>query len=193
VHLSHPLTDLPKGVRWRLFWPLAALSVVMLLIFQAIDVALTSPVAPLGIVSFELAGSVSAVQEILASWDAQAQLHAAFGLGLDYLFMPIYSTAIGLGCIWAAEIVHRSGWPLAGLGAALAWGLWLAALFDATENLALTAIMFGAVAAPWPQVSAFCASIKFTLIAAGLIFAIYGLAGGIAEAVRGRRKKRENG
>jgi hypothetical protein len=186
VPSSHPLRYLSPGARKRIFWALASLSVAMMVIFQVLDAPLQTPAAPMGIVSLELAGSVPAVQEILASWDVPAQLHATLGLGLDYLFMPIYSTAIGLGCIWAADILHRRGWLLSRLGQVLAWALWLAALCDATENIALTTIMFGTVEVPWPQVSATCATVKFALIAAGLAYALYGLAGGISESRRGR-------
>jgi hypothetical protein len=55
---------------------------------------LRTAAAPNGIVSYELAGNIKPAAEILASWDARAQLFAAFGLVLDYLFMTAYALAL---------------------------------------------------------------------------------------------------
>ena len=42
-------------------------------------------------------------QAMLDSWDARAQLFAAFGLGLDYLFMPAYGLTAALACLLVAR------------------------------------------------------------------------------------------
>ena len=186
MRCSHPLSRLPSDVQRRVFWPLAILSSALLVVFQVIDRVLRSPAAPYGIVSLELAGSVPAAQAVLASWDAQAQLLAAFGLGLDYLFIPIYSTAIALGCLIAAGVLRRGAWPVAGLGCALAWSLWIAALLDAAENVALMNILLGTVSAPWPQAAALFSAIKFVLIGLGLAYSSYGLMGALALTRSGR-------
>jgi hypothetical protein len=54
----------------------------------------------------------------------------------------------------------------------LGWGLWAAALFDAVENAMLTVVLFGAVAATYPQVAQVCAILKFILIVLGLVFVV---------------------
>jgi hypothetical protein len=87
--------------------------------------------------------------------------------------------------LWSARALRLRGWPLAGAGAPLAWGLLLAAALDAAENAALLTMLWGTVRAPWPQVSFWCAAIKFALVALGLIYAAYGAAG----ALLGRRGK----
>jgi hypothetical protein len=85
--------------------------------------------------------------------------------------MPVYATALSLGILLAEE--RRKGiWPA--LGKSLGWGAFAAALFDATENIALFTILSGTVAAPFPQIAFWCASVKFALILLGLV---YGLAG----------------
>ena len=137
-------------------------------------IELAAKAAPLGIISYELAGTVEEAQAILDSWDSSAQLHAAFALGFDYVFMLAYSTTIGLACVMAAGALRSRDWPLAGVGAGLAWGQWLAASLDAVENIALTAMLFGAVASPWPQVAYWCALVKFALVFLGLVYAFYG-------------------
>ena len=58
----------------------------------------------------------------------------------------------------------------------LAWGLWLAAISDATENLALITELLGSNTAPWPQIAQICATIKFGLILVGILYVVAGIA-----------------
>lgn len=159
-----------------LFWPAFALALLVMAAFRVIDVPLQTPSAPNGIVSYELAGSAPAAQAMIDSWDAQARLYAAFGLGLDYLFMLSYALAIGLGAAWAGrQLGSGRRWPVS-LGRVLAWGLGLAALLDAVENIALLKMLLvGTASAPWPAVAAVCATIKFALVLAGLVYVLAGV------------------
>ncbi|MBN2548996.1 MAG: hypothetical protein JXB15_07560 [Anaerolineales bacterium] len=173
--MHHPLENIPLEWRSKVFWLLLALTLALMVVFNLTGASLATPAAPLGIVSYELAGSPLQAQAMLDSWDQKAKLAAAFGLGLDYLFMAAYSTTVGLGCIWAGDALLRQRWPLSGLGVWLAWGLWLAAALDAIENLALTVIMLGTVASPWPEIARWCALVKFGLLFVGLVYAFLGL------------------
>ena len=173
--MHHPFERIAATRRPFYFWPLLAATVGIMVIFQVTHAPLNTPAAPSGIVSFELAGTVEKARQMVASWDTHTQLIAAFGLGFDYLFMAVYSATIGLACIWSADMLRQRKWPLASLGAPLAWGLGLAALFDAFENIGLLVILFGTIASPWPQIAAVCAVLKFALIFLGLIYAFYGL------------------
>ncbi len=168
--MRHPFQSLPDGKLRTLFLPALTCYVILQVTFAVLDV----PLWPNGIVSFELAGSASGARAILASWNSFARLDAAFGLGLDYLFMLAYSTLIGIGCIWAGRMLLQRGWPLFPLAAPLAWGLWLAALCDATENLALLAQLFWGAAENLAQIAAICAAVKFVLIGIGLVYSSYG-------------------
>ena len=157
-----------------LWWLLLAVTIILTVVLQAVDVPLKTPAAPQGIVSYEFAGSIAAAQSILDSWDAGAKVHAGFSLGLDYLYMPVYALTIGLACAWAARVLgSRKRW-LGSLGRVLAFGLGLAALLDATENYALTTMLFSAAADPWPAVARWCATGKFALIIAGLVYTLAG-------------------
>jgi hypothetical protein len=162
-------------VRRGLLWPaLLALTMALTIVLQAVNVPLKTPAAPQGVVSYEFAGTTAAAQGILDSWDAGAKIHAGFSLGLDYLYMPAYALTIGLACAWAARMLgSRKRW-LGSLGRVLAFGLGLAALLDATENYALTTMLFSAAADPWPAVARWCATGKFVLIIAGLVYALAG-------------------
>jgi hypothetical protein len=135
--------------------------------------------APSGIVSYELASNPANSNKILSSWNQDARMHAALSLGLDYLFMVVYAAAISLGCVWAMEVIRSRSWPLAALGAFLAWGQWLAAILDAVENLGLILILFNPIASLWPEIAYWCAVFKFGLIFLGLVYALYGLAVGV--------------
>jgi hypothetical protein len=171
VTLRHPLDSLPPNLRLPLFFLFLALTVAGLAVFQLLDQPLRTSAAPSGTISFELAGSVEKAGAILGSWDAGARLNSAFGLGFDFLFMPAYATALSLGILLAAG--RRTGaWPI--LGKVLGWGAFAAMVFDAVENLALFSVLQGNLIAPYPQLAAGCATVKFGLILMGIF---YGLSG----------------
>jgi hypothetical protein len=157
----------------RLFVALLVLTLGVAGALRSLDDALRTADAPNGIVSFELAGSAERAGRILASWNEDARVRAAFGLGLDFLFLVLYSTTIAWACLWAAKQLRGAG-PLAALGVPLAWGQWCAALLDAVENVALWALLVGPVTAPWPRLAQVCAIPKFALVFAGLLYAAIG-------------------
>lgn len=162
--MSHPFQTISAGNYVLLFLPLLALTILLTAVLSAI------PLKP-GIVEFELAGSTSKVREIVSSWGEAGQIRAAFNLGLDFLYLVIYSTTIGLACIWVTNAIQAYGLPLTSVGILLAWGQWLAALLDVVENIALAIILFGSVTAPWPQIAKCCAIPKFGLVILGLLYA----------------------
>jgi hypothetical protein len=174
--MRYPLELIPLAWRPKVFWLLLALTLAILGVMNTVGEPLNTAAAPLGIMSFEVAGSVTKAGEMLASWDADARVRAGFIQGLDFLFPLVYSTTFGLACSWAGGVLRSARWPLAALSIPLAWGQWLAALFDAIENIALVILLFGALASPWPEVAMLCACLKFGLLFIGLIYAFYGLA-----------------
>ncbi len=165
--MRHPLEATPAQHRAKVFLPLLIATLLITFAFRFIG-----PAKPT-IVDFELAGSVTKAADIINTWTPAERIHAGFSLGFDFLYMPIYSTTIALACVWAAG-VFRSG---AGktIGMALAWGLWLAAIFDAIENLALMGNLFGSPIEPFPALAAGCATLKFGLILLGLAYVISGV------------------
>ena len=172
--IQHPFAALAPARRGRYFWILLALTVLLMVVFGITGAALTTPAAPYGVVSFELAGSVATMQKILSSWEAETQLRAAFGLGLDFLFMPVYASTLAFGSLIASGVLLRKKWPLAGWGGLLAWGAFLAMLCDIIENIALITVIFGTVASPWPEIARWCALPKFGLIFIGIVYVMYG-------------------
>ena len=167
---------IPVGRRRWAFLPLLALTFVLGGVLVYVDGPLQTAAAPRGILSYEVAGSVEVARRMLDSWAGQATAYAGFSLGIDYLYMPAYSTTLALGCLWAAGVLGGVSVRLASLGVALAWGQWLAALLDAKENVALTLMLFGGAREPWPWIAWWCAVPKFVLISAGMLYALAAVA-----------------
>ena len=183
--MKHPLENIPSTSRKPLFWAFLAGTLILFAIFRILDAPLRTAAAPNGIVSFELAGTPFQAQAIIDSWHEMAFLvssvegepvpgfvsrayaFAAFGLGVDYLFMPVYATALAFGILLAAG---KHGSWFARFGAWLGWGVYAAALFDAVENYALARmLLMNQVWSPYPEVAAFSASVKFVLLSLGLV------------------------
>jgi hypothetical protein len=169
--MQHPLEFIPQNLRKPLFYVFFILTLLIFGVFRGLDEPLRTTAAPSGIVSFELARETGTAQAIVNSWDSNARLYAAFGLGLDYLFMPAYALALSLGILLMMN--GRSGWYLQ-LSAWMGWGIFAAALFDAVENYALWQELTSGVISPYPEIAALCASIKFALLIAGLLTVIAG-------------------
>jgi len=170
-NMKHPLESVPQGSRKWFFFIFLALTVILFAIFRILDQPLHTSNAPGGIVSFELAGNPQNAAHIIFSWSDEAWLYASFGLGVDYLFMPMYAFALAFGTLLAAG--KHSGW-FKSLGAVAGYGAFAAAAFDAVENYALFQILLGAYDSIYPSVAAICATIKFGLLLFGLLYSLAG-------------------
>ncbi len=173
--MKHPFDRISNTLMRPLFLVLLLLTILLMVVMNLVGAPLETTAAPYGIISFELAGTPENSLGVLASWDNMARQMAAFSLGLDYLFMVVYSTTIGLGCIWAGRALAARQIRLAHLGIPLGRGQWLAAGFDALENLGLVLILFGGNAQTWAPLARWCAIIKFLLIFIGITYAFLGL------------------
>jgi hypothetical protein len=163
--MQHPLELVSAPYRKRFFFIFLFLTIMMFAIFRVLD----EPLLPKGIVSFELAGTPEQANEMVSSWSSEDKLYAAFGLGIDYLFMPLYSFALAFATLLAAG--RHSGW-IKSLGAVAGWGAFAAVLFDGVENFALFQVLLGAIYSPYPEIAAICATIKFGLLILGLMYAV---------------------
>jgi hypothetical protein len=151
-------------VQRRAFAILALLTVVVMVARDAIGRPLVTEAAPLGIVSFEFAGDVATATRILEGWGEAGRVRAGLIQGLDYLFLVLYASAIGLGCLLVAGAA----------GPVLAWGQVAAALLDSVENFALIRLLLGSDNAVWPTLAWGCAALKFALVGAGLVTVLVG-------------------
>jgi hypothetical protein len=185
--MRHPLEFIPDAFRKQIFFTLLALTLSLFAVFRVLDQPLRTPVAPNGIVSFELAGNVQTARAITDSWKQMSLLLssvagqpnpdivnlsyvlAAFGLGIDYLFMPLYSFALAFGTLLAAG--RHAGW-LRSLGAVAGYGAFAAAVFDALENYALFQILLNKIYSPYPEIAYYCAALKFGFLIFGLLYVL---------------------
>ncbi|GAB4539167.1 MAG: hypothetical protein Fur002_03800 [Anaerolineales bacterium] len=170
--MKHPLEGFPQPLQKRAFSIFLFLTLLFFAVFRWLDAPLQTAAAPYGIVSFELAWTLRSAQAMMDSWDAQARLFAAFGLGVDYLFMPTYALALSFGLLLARQGASPR-WRV--LTAWLGWGAFGAALCDALENAALWQMLSAGATAALPFFAALCASIKFMLLALGLLAAVLSL------------------
>lgn len=173
--MRHPFESINPSAQKKYFIFLFILTIAIMVIMNVIGAPLTTPDATSGIVSFELAFTPVRAQQIISSWSMDDQLRAAFIQGLDFLFPLVYSFALGLGCLMAANVLSSRGKPLKGLGVSLAWALGVAAICDYIENIALVAILFGRLHSPFPEIAGGCAVIKFSLILIAMVYILYGL------------------
>jgi len=150
------------------------LSAALLTSMHALDQTLTTEAAPSGIVSFELAGSIEKVGQILKQWGPQGQAYAMLSLGLDYLFLFVYALFISLSCVQIARYIKIRYYRLAAWGFGLGWAQFLAALLDAGENFALINLAFGSQREFWPLIARWCALVKFGIVGAGLAYILAG-------------------
>jgi len=189
ARMRHPLQSAPHEYRKRFFFTFLTLALVLFVVFGVLDAPLKNEVAPKGIVSLELAGTPQMARAITDSWKQVSLLlsatadrpnpdivnipyvFAAFGLGLDYLFMPVYALALGFGTLLASQ--KHTGW-MHSLSVMAGYGAFVAALFDAVENYALFQVLLGRVDSNFPAIAAMCAIIKFGLIGFGFLVALAG-------------------
>ena len=171
----HPFQAIPSEKRLGVFLPLLILTLVTQLALFSVGKKLESVEAPKGVISFEFAGDPIAAKRIADAWKAAEPSlipWATFNLGLDFLFIVLYSTTVGFACVWASTQFKVRA--LAGAGIILAWGQWLAGALDITENVSLLHILFSGPDLPWPMIARWCAIPKFLLIFAGLLYSAFG-------------------
>ena len=99
--MKHPLDFVSDSFRKRLFFIFLFLTILLFAVFRVLDEPLRTSAAPNGIVSFELAGTPANAEAMVSSWSQDGKFFAAFGLGIDYLFMPLYSLALAFGTLLA--------------------------------------------------------------------------------------------
>lgn len=186
--MKHPLEFFPVHLRKPFFFTFLFLTLVLFAVFRVLDQPLRTEAAPNGIVSFELAGDPLTARAITDSWNQVSTLlsstgrpnpdianvayaFAAFGLGIDYLFMPVYALALAFGTLLAAQ--KHKGW-IRILAALAGYGAFAAALFDAVENYALFQVLLGWYPSGYPALAAFCAIMKFGLLVFGILVCLAG-------------------
>lgn len=148
---------------------------VLFVLLTFLNQDLKNPVAPQGMISYELAHDVGRSLNILASWDGREKTIAAFSLGIDYFFLVAYALFFALSCYVAAGKIKKR---LAGLyraGIVLAVAQILAAILDALENYGLFRLLLGSQNAVFAQLAFYAATLKFSFIFMGILYILIAL------------------
>ena len=144
---------MPTPFRWldeKSEQPLARILWIILIIAAVamyfIDIPLETKKAPLGIVSLELQKipllKTQGTLTTLFSWSEAQRLQAAFSLGVDYLYIVLYTATLSLACTLAARRFFYNGFCVsARVGVILSWAVLLMALFDSLENYFLLSVL----------------------------------------------------
>jgi hypothetical protein len=174
MKLQSPFDWLLPATQRPVFVVATGLTILVMIALNVTGRPLNTAAAPAGIVSFELAGDLASAQRIVASWGQNGRVYAGINLGLDFLFLVCYPTAIGLGCAQVARgLARRSRW-VEWVGVVLAWFQIGAGLLDAVENVALIRLLVGSVSEALPLLARCCAILKFAVVAAGLLYVLGG-------------------
>jgi len=167
-----------------LMW-LVTVTLVTIIAMQTLSAPLVTKDAPAGIVSFELAGDLQTSNTIIDSWNEQIRIFAGLGLGLDFLFLLLYSTTLALACsIIKYSLTLRK--PIFSMfGTLVIWSALIAGVCDGIENIALIKLLLGSQSQLWPMLANVFAITKFILIAMALIYIVWG---SVANRLIGSRK-----
>ena len=166
-----PFYKLSKSFEKRLTNGLLISLIILIVVMRYFDAPLKNHVSTSGIVSFELAKDLSKSQAILTSWDAIARASAGMSLGIDFLFLLVYTSFISL-------LIHKLNerlWKHSNMykaGHVFMWGVFLAGLFDCIENLALIQLLLGDLQQIWSSMAYYFAILKFGLLTLGILYII---------------------
>jgi hypothetical protein len=172
--MVHPFAKIQFQIATVVLVVVAAIALLIAWQLNQMDKPLRIPeIAPLGIVSLEFAFAPQQARAIVEGWSKANALEGAIKLQwVDFLYMAAYSTALSLACIWSTKLLPSfdARWLRAGI--VLAWGQWVAAVFDAIENLCLFPFLYGTAkdGVQLALVAALSAGLKFGLIGLGIIY-----------------------
>lgn len=146
-------------------------TIATMLAMRYFDGFLTNETCANGIVSFEFSKNIDCAETILNSWDEKAKIAAGLSLGLDYLFLLLYSSTIALLIFRVAKNFKENKLGH-NLGRILIWGIFLAAFFDSVENYALIKLLLGDLQEIWATIANIFATLKFVIIGFAVIYLI---------------------
>ena len=175
-----------KAHKGRITIVLLVTLIINSMALRVFDAPLKNDDCPNGIVSFELAKNLDSSVDILDSWNAQEKTYAGLSLGIDFLYLFVYSTFIALlifninNRLWENRAFYK-------LGKLLIILIFSAALFDAIENIALIKLLLGDLRQIWASVAYYFAAMKFAIV---LVCIVYLLANWSVLLIRVLRPKK---
>jgi hypothetical protein len=172
--VAHPLQSIEPRVLGSLTIRLGGLLVFATGLMIFVDVPLHGDSSPWGIVSFELAGTPQRALRILLEWKSQGAMGYAKLIQIaDFVYLIIYAMFFASLALWIGSRLDETVWSTRA-----AWAATYAAAFDVLENgVLLYEVVRFSSPAPFPQLAASFAAVKFALL---LFSASYAVIGSIA-------------
>ncbi|MFT5762479.1 MAG: hypothetical protein ACI8WA_001609 [Polaribacter sp.] len=173
--LLSPFENITVKVEKKLTFSLFYLLIISAIVLRYFNLTLENEIAPYGILSFELAGTLEQSVEIINSWSPLSKTLAGLSLGFDFLFLLIYTLFISLLIhkvnerLWIGKSFYK-------VGVILIWSMFITAIFDAVENAALIKLLIENYEQYWSSVAYSFALAKFFLISISLLYLIYSAA-----------------
>ena len=127
--LNSPFHKLPKSFEKRRTIILLIFLIGFIVLMRFFDAPLKNEISPNGIVSFELAKTLSKSEAIINAWGAIAIRSAKNSMIGDFLFLIVYSFFISLivhrlnNRVWKKGFVYQ-------FGKIVCWLVFVAAFFD---------------------------------------------------------------
>ena len=196
-----PLRDKHLSILWPLFPALIAIS-LWFGVKAGGDNLLKNPIAPHGIVSLELAGSVPQAQRIIQSWnkkvpdqrtqsDTKNRKFFSFlsndgrmltevaqrSLIFDLFFIVFYASTLAVACLLAATQIavrrrKQEESRLVTAGIRLAYAQIITASFDLLEDVALWIMLSGSTWKIWPWLAYGCSIAKWAFVVISLAYVL---------------------
>jgi hypothetical protein len=148
---------------------LSILTILNIATIKIFDKPLKNEICKNGIISFELAKDLDKSVKIINSWDANAKINMALSLGFDFLFLVIYSSFIAL-LIFNINIKLWKNKPFYKVGQFLIATIFLAAIFDIIENIALIKLLLGDLQQIWSSTAYYFAIVKFLIVLICIVY-----------------------
>jgi hypothetical protein len=121
---------------------------------------------------------VGAIYAAILAWSTLPNaVLAGFGLGLDFLFMPLYAAALFYGSVAAVDRFAPKEGRLRRVLTVFAMAPVAAAIFDACENALQIAMLTGGPTATFAAYAMQATTAKYAGIAIGLVLTLGGVAG----------------
>lgn len=169
------------------WWRLSLLSVVLFAVLNLLDTFLRARTG-YGTADLQGLSSALALRTVFDHWASPPDSAlAGFGLGLDYLFMPLYGAALYLGGIAAREVFAPEKSKLRRTLTLLAMAPIAGALFDALENALQLAMLVHGPSDALAKLALQATAGKYAGAVVGLVLSLTAAA---AAALQWRGKKK---
>jgi hypothetical protein len=161
--------------RKRILIALAITTVTLGVFLLAIDPSTTGEGRPT-IVDFEFAWDQERAAEIRAEWGEDGRDAARLSLWVDFAYLLSYGLFLVLASAATRDLAARRGWRrMTAFGLAAPALAASAAAFDAIEDVGLLLALDGHGGDLAPALAGICASLKFTALAAVIVYLLAGL------------------